>query len=225
MAFLFAAALLLCPSLLVPSAAAGDLAIRVGGGWALINVPPEPQASLILIPGGDGALGIKQDGTFSRLANNLLVRTRQDFLRHGLATLTVDQEVDVPEAILHMRKVASPVVVAAVSRGSLRVPSALAAKPDAVVLTSAFLAEVSAKIGNAALLPRTLVLHHRQDRCWTTPPDAVLPFQAWGGSRVSVVWFDGGRDEGHPCRGGSSHGLNGLDPQVVDSIARFVLGS
>src|SRR4051794_4852163 len=40
---------------LLANPAKADLAIFVGGDWALINIPANPRASLILIPGGDGA--------------------------------------------------------------------------------------------------------------------------------------------------------------------------
>jgi hypothetical protein len=202
-----------------------DQAVTVGGGLALLNKPAAPRASAILIPGGDGILNVRPDGTFSGLKGNQLVRTRKAYLAHGVATLTIDRGVNVAAAVAYMRKVASPVVVVATSRGTLRVPGALAGKPNGVVLTAGFLSEVQSQVGSAGALPRTLIVHHKQDGCRFTPPSAVGPFKAWGGAKVSVIWMEGGRDTGDPCQARSYHGFNGLDGRVVASVARFALSA
>ena len=62
-----------------------------------------------------------------------------------------------------MRKIASPVVVVGTSRGTLRVPQSFGAKPNGIVLTAGFLNEVRSQIGSAGALPRTLIVHHRND--------------------------------------------------------------
>jgi hypothetical protein len=54
-------ALLGAAFLLVPAAMA-DKAVTVGGGLALLNKPASPLASAVLIPGGDGDLGVRPDG-------------------------------------------------------------------------------------------------------------------------------------------------------------------
>ncbi len=196
--------------------------VTVGGARALLDKPSAPKGSLILIPGGDGVMGINLDGTFSSLGGNQLVRTRKAYVGYDLATLTVDRGVDIGAAIAFMKTVAQPVTVAATSRGSLRVPGALGAKPDALVLTSAFLAEVRTQTA-AASLPRTLVVHHRLDGCRHTPPSGVEPFLAWSKGRATVAWMDGGSDTGDPCQAKGYHGFHGLDSQVVATVARFAL--
>lgn len=201
-------------------AARADEAVSVGGGLALLNKPANANGSVILIPGGDGNLGIEPNGSFSRLKGNQLVRTRKDYLKHGVATLTVDKGVDVAQAVTYMRSVASPVVVVATSRGSLRVPAALNAKPDGLVLTAAFLADVQSRIAVSAL-PRTLVVHHRQDGCHHTPPSAVAPFVTWSNGKATAHWVEGGTDAGDPCQAKGYHGFGGQDGTVVATIARF----
>jgi hypothetical protein len=214
---------LLVGTVIASTPAMADQAVSVGGAMALLNKPASPRASIILIPGGDGRLGVRPDGSFSGLAGNQLVRTRKAYLAHGIATLTIDQGVSLPAAIAYMRKVASPVVVVATSRGTLRVPGALSGKPNGIVLTAGFLSEVQSQVGSAGALPRTLIVHHKQDGCRLTPPSAVAPFKAWGGAKVSVVWMAGGRDTGNPCLGRSYHGFNGLDGRVVSTVASFAL--
>ena len=215
--------LLLALGLVAAAPARAEEAVSIGGSYALLNKPAKAAAGVILIPGGDGYLGIRADGTFSSLGGNQLVRTRRAYVAHGVASLTVDRSVSLPEAIAYMRTIARRVVVVATSRGSLRVPSALGGKPDGVVLTSAFLGDVSARVGSPAALPRTLVIHHRQDGCRQTSPAAVAPFQAWGGSKVKVVWMEGGTNTGDVCAALAYHGFNGLDGRVVSTVAQFAL--
>jgi hypothetical protein len=203
--------------------AMADQAVQVGGALALLNKPGAARASVILIPGGDGVLGVRADGSFSSLGGNQLVRTRKSYVGHGIASLTIDAGVSVSEAVAYMRKVARPVVVVATSRGSLRVAGALGARPDGVVLTAAFLDEVKGQVGSPGALPPTLVVHHRKDACRVTPPSAVEPFKAWGGARIRVVWMDGGNDTGNPCQARAYHGFNGLDGRVVSTVAQFAL--
>lgn len=203
------------------SPALADQAVQLGSAYALLNAPAKPRASVILVPGGDGVLGVRPDGTFSRLGGNQLVRTRKAYAASGIASLTVDRGVNIGEAIKYMRGVARPVVVVATSRGSLRVAGALAAKPDGLVLTASFLESVKSAVGSAAALPRTLVVHHRGDGCRHTPPSAVEPFKAWGGNKVTVAWMTGGINSGDPCQARSYHGFNGLDAAVVATVAAF----
>jgi putative intracellular protease/amidase len=216
-------ALILGAVLLAPTNAVADQAVSVGGALALLNKPGAPRASVILIPGGDGALGVRPDGSFSGLAGNQLVRTRKNYLAHGVATLTIDSGVDVSAAVAHMRAIARPVVIVATSRGSLRVAGGLSAKPDGIVLTAAFLDEVKSHVGSPGALPPTLIVHHRQDGCRLTPPSAVEPFKAWGGSKVRVAWMEGGSNSGNPCQARAYHGFNGIDGRVVSTVAQFAL--
>jgi hypothetical protein len=215
------AAVLFAAMLLASSPANADQGVSVGGAMALLNKPAAPRASAILIPGGNGILGVRPDGSFSGLRGNQLVRTRKAYLAHGVATLTIDSGVNVAEAVNYMRKIASPVVVVATSRGTLRVQQSLGAKPNGIVLTAGFLDDVRSQIGSAGSLPRTLIVHHRKDGCRLTPPSGVAPFKAWGGGRVTVVWLDGGRSSGNPCQARSYHGFNGIDGRVGSTVASF----
>jgi hypothetical protein len=204
--------------------AAAEEAVPVGGALALLNKPKSVRAAVILIPGSDGNLRVRADGSFTRLKRNMVVRTRRAYLRYGVASLTIDIGVDPAAAVRYMRNITPTVVVVGTSRGTLRVPAALSAKPSGIVLTSGFLDAVRAAIGSPAALPPTLIVHHRHDHCHVTPPGAVDPFKAWGGAKVRVVWMNGGVNAGHSCRANAYHGFNGLDSKVVAVIARFVTG-
>jgi hypothetical protein len=196
-----------------------------GYGRALLGKPEAPRASIILVPGGDGVMGINPDGSFSRLRGNQLVRTRQAYVSRDIATLTIDRDADIAAAIAYMRKIATAVVLVGTSNGTRRIADAIAsgARPSAVVLTSGLLQTVQYTIGSPDRLPRTLVVHHRNDQCRGTPPFAVEPFKQWGGSKVTVVWLEGGPGGEPVCEARSYHGFQGIDGQVVSVVARFAL--
>lgn len=205
---------------------AAEQVVTIGGGRALLHKPAGARAGIILVAGGDGNLGIGADGQIYRLRGNQLVRTRGMYRAAGLAVLTVDIGVDLGAAVQYMRGIVRTVTLVGTSRGTVRVAQAVAAgaRPDTVVFTAGMMQQVQGILGSPGSLPRTLVVHHRNDGCRVTPPDAVEPFKQWGGSRVRVVWMTGGRDEGDPCQAGGHHGFSGLDGRVVGIVAGFAKG-
>ena len=214
-------------------AARADETVTVGGAQALLLKPRgAPVGSLILLAGGDGYLGIGPQGSFTRLEGNQLVRTRAAYAARGFAVLVPDHGVDLSAAVAFMAKIKRPVTVVGTSRGTQRAAEGLAqgAQPDALVLTSGFLSpqsgqgvhrSVIALMGSPARLPRTLVIHHRQDGCRFTLPSGVEPFVKWSGGKARVTWLDGGSSMGDPCKARAYHGFNGLDAQVVSAVAAF----
>jgi hypothetical protein len=130
-----------------------------------------------------------------------------------------------------MAKIKRPVTVIGTSRGTLRAALGIAAgaRPDALVLTSGFLTPASGKpsenvatiLGTPDRLPKTLVIHHRNDGCKFTQPAGVAPFIKWAAGKARIVWLDGGGTQGDPCQARSHHGFEGLDDQVVNLAAQF----
>ena len=210
--------------------ACADETVGIGGSQAVLLKPPAPRASVILMPGGDGRIDAGPGGSIGRLKGNQLVRTRNAYRARGLAVLVVDADVDLKAAVDTMRAIKAPVTVIGTSRGTLRAARGIAAgaRPDALVLTSGFLSRdsgsgenVESILGSPSRLPRTLVIHHRQDGCRFTQPAGVAPFIKWASGRARVVWIDGGVSVGNPCRARAHHGFNGNDGRVVALAARF----
>ena len=200
----------------VAFAAAGFAAetVKVGGADARLEVPSDPKASLILVPGRGGLSD-----------RDPLQRASERYVERGFAVLSVDKKTKIGAAIKYMAGVAKPVAVAAVSAGTRRVAQAIAKgrfRSERLVLVSGDLKQVREKIGQARRLPTTLVIHHRNDACDKTSPGQVAAFQSWGGDKVTVRWMEGGRNAGDPCGPGAYHGLAGLDDQVVAAIADFI---
>lgn len=204
--------------------------VTAGGVSAVLLLPAKPVASLILLTGGPGRVGIDEYGGVTSGGGNQLVRTRDAYAAKGFAVLVPDVGFDLSALVTTMAAIKRPVTVVGTSRGTQRAAKGLAAgaKPDRLVLTSGFLAPASGPddtvmsiLGDPSRLPPTLVVHHRSDGCRVTRPEGVEPFKQWAGSRVTVRWLDGGTSEGNPCEAFAHHGFNGLDGAVVSAVAGF----
>ncbi|MDA1101468.1 MAG: hypothetical protein O2967_21095 [Proteobacteria bacterium] len=201
---------------ILPFATAGVAAesLSVGGADARLDQLPGPRASLILIP---GAGGLSQ--------NDPLQRASGKYAEKGFAVLSVDKTTQIRAAMRHMAGIAKPVYVAGVSAGVRKIGNMVAGgkfKTQGLVLVSGNLQAVREKVGQPGKLPRTLVVHHRNDGCTATSPDQVAKFKKWAGDKVTVRWLEGGDNDGDPCGPRSYHGLAGLDDAVVDAIADFL---
>jgi hypothetical protein len=225
---------LLCTAAMLAGVVCGsalaDETVSIGGSRAVLIKPNAPRASVILLPGGDGAINAGANGDIHGLNFNQLVRTRHAYAARGLAVLVADANTPLGAAVQYMAAIKRPVTVIGTSRGTLRAAEGIAggARPDALVLTSGFLSAESGSgqnvmsiLGSPAALPRTLVIHHTQDSCRSTLPAGVDPFVKWSAGRARVVWVSGGISEGDPCEAQAHHGFNGQDGQVVGIAAGF----
>ena len=219
-----------CLLALLTGTARGDETVTVGGSRAVLIRHGAPRASVILMPGGSGAINAGDHGEIRSLTGNQLVRTRQAYANRGLAVLVVDAGVNLAAAVQYMAAIKRPVTVVATSRGTIRAAQGIAggARPDALVLTSGFLTagsgpgeNVASILGSPAALPRTLVIHHRDDGCRFTMPAGVRPFLQWAQGKARVAWLSGGANVGDPCEAMAHHGFNGIDGQVVGLAAGF----
>lgn len=216
--------------LVAATSALADETVTVGGSRAVLIKPASPKASVILMPGGNGAIHAGDHGDIYALKGNQLVRTREAYAARGLAVLVADAGTDLKSAVNYMAAIKRPVTVIATSRGTQRAAEGIAAgaRPDALVLTSGFLSpesgasrSVMSILGSPSLLPRTLVIHHRQDSCKFTQPAGVDPFIKWSAGKARVSWVSGGDEQGDPCEAFGHHGFNGLDSQVVGLASAF----
>ena len=146
-----------------------------------------------------------------------------------------DHATDV-KAVMAWLKQKSPVPVWLVgtSRGTQSaayVATELAADggPDGLVLTATVLDDPKGRPVPAMAIEKlripVLVVHHEQDACRVTLP-ADLPRlmeKLAANPRKDLVTFRGGVDQGHPCEARAYHGFNGLETEVVQRIAAWML--
>ena len=206
--------------------------VDIGGVKNILVRAEHPKGSILLLTGGDGRLNVMTGARFTDGADNVLIRNRDALVNGGYDVLLVELGTNLAVAADYMARLKRPVVVVATSKGTQRAAEGLAqgAKADKLVLSSGFLSEASGPadsvislLKSPALLPQTLVIHHRDDRCRWTNPAGVMPFQAWAGGRVEVIWMSGGNDDHeNPCRFSSHHGFAGQDKTFVSKILEFV---
>ena len=217
-------------SVFVIAPAQADETVSIGGSRAVLIKPKAVHASVILMPGGNGMINPGENGAIGGLKGNQLVRTRHAYAARGLAVLVVNADVNLASAVQYMAAIKRPVTVIATSRGTQRAAQGIAggARPDALVLTSGFLSpesgsgqNVESILGSPSALPRTLVIHHRDDACKYTLPAGVEPFIKWSAGRARVRWVSGGGNQGDACQAFAHHGFNGLDGQIVGMACGF----
>jgi hypothetical protein len=214
-----------------PIAVKGGETVSIGGVNNILIRHPAARGSIILLTGGDGMLKVTSDGRFSAGETNVLIRNRDAFAAPGFNVLLVDKGTNLAAAIEAMATLKRPVAVVATSSGTLRAAEGLVkgAKPDRLVFTSGLLTEASGSpknvagiLKNPALLPRTLVVHHRDDGCRLSKPAGAKAFVAWAGKPAELVWISGGVTEGNPCKASAHHGFYGQDTELVSVIVRFL---
>lgn len=106
--------------------------------------------------------------------------------------------------------------------------------PDGVVLSASVLVEHRRDRRDRPLLAMplarirvpVLVVHHEQDACRVCPfaDVSALMVQLTNAPRRQLLAFTGGISEGDPCEAFAHHGFNGIEADVVQQIAAWLLG-
>ena len=158
--------------------------------------------------------------------------------RQGLVGFrqTRDHVTDIKAVIAWLRQETKlPVWLVGTSRGTqsaayiaIQLPPD-AGGPDGVVLTSSMLLDKREwPVPNMSLdrisVP-VLVVHHKQDGCRATLASDLsrLTNQLKHLKRTETLLFEGGKDEGDACEAFAHHGYNGIEADVVEKIAEWIL--
>src|ERR1035437_11196750 len=96
---------------LVSGPAFADETVSIGGSRAVLIKPKAPRASVILMPGGNGAINAGDNGDIHGLKFNQLVATRQGYAARGLAVLVVDAGTPLDGAVQYMAAIKRLVTV------------------------------------------------------------------------------------------------------------------
>lgn len=160
----------------------------------LVQAPPQPRASVLLLPGGHGGLRIHPNGSMQWGDGNFLVRSRQLFVDQGLRAVVVDAPSDrqrppfleplrqSPDHAADLKAVIAwlrtqgpgPVWLVGTSRGTQSaafVATQLTGPegPDGVVLTSSILKDERSRplpqMPLSKIRVPVLVVHHEDDAC------------------------------------------------------------
>lgn len=213
---------------------------------ALYVAPPRPRATLVMLPGGDGEVGVQRNGNLHQ-DHNFVVRTREAWTGRGYAVLIPDsiaqaslrgvrssrgyrQIVDKLVAYAHARADA-PIFLVGTSQGTIAaVNGAAHALPhslsglvltEAVSLPGRLSTETVFDADPQSVDVPTLIVANRDDSCNVAPP-GMAPRIAAALSRspeVRVMLVEGGiQRSAKPCGSLSPHGYFGIEEKVVGGI-------
>jgi pimeloyl-ACP methyl ester carboxylesterase len=220
--------------------------------FLLVRPAGRPVAGVLLFAGGHGALNLHAPRM--GLAGNFLVRNRGRFAAQGLLVAAVDTPSDRPDGLDGFRTTAAhaedvraviealrtegagPVWLVGTSMGTVSAANAAArlagaGGPDGLVLTSTVTRqgrERPESVGDVRLkdirVP-TLIVHHRDDACRSTPyadVPSLLRDLTSAPHREVLTFTGGGPPQSGPCEARAAHGYLGLDADVVAAIAKWI---
>ena len=101
--------------------------------------------------------------------------------------------------------------------------------PDGIVLTATILADRRSRPVPDMPLEKVripvLVVHHEQDACRVTLMSDMprLMERLVANPRKELMTFTGGVNLGDPCEGRAYHGFNGIEREVVEKIAAWIV--
>lgn len=168
---------------------------------------------VILMPGAGGPV-----------SSDFVMRNREKLRQAGFDT----KVITVPRAAANAANVHGDrrkVFLIGVDRGASRVTAALAlgAQVDAAVMLSGDYREAMQTLMSPALLPETLVVHHKSDRCGQTPPSQASAFASWSHGKAKIAWMSmSGMPDRSPCGPFGAHGFYFNDAEPVSAIIRFL---
>ncbi len=221
--------------------------VRVGY-WMMER--PAAAATLVLLPGGAGAIGMRDGAPQSQ---NFLVRSRDSFADAGYNVAVVGRpsdrvEMDAvfragDENVADLRAVIAklrsqygkPVWLVGTSLGTLSA-AAVAAAPNpppiaGIVLTSSVTGVNRAvrtsvpQLDLAAIHVPVLVMHHKRDECTVCDPRQarrIVDALANAPAKKLLLVEGGAGAAGNPCEALHWHGYVGMEAEAVAAIVDFV---
>jgi predicted esterase len=118
-----------------------------------------------------------------------------------------------------------PVWLVGTSRGTLSAAAAglhLGKAVDGIVLTATMADVIDLSIDRFEV--PVLMVHHERDGCRETYfREARSTAAKLKAPRKELVTVSGGSSEGKPCQAMAYHGFNGIESEVVQRIARWIL--
>lgn len=215
----------------------------------LLLKPNEPEAAVVLFPGGSGRIEINEYGNIRR-GGNPLVRSRNDFKLDGMLVAVMDTPddrntlagfrfterhmLDIKGVIAYLREGYDvPVWLIGHSRGTVSAAMAAGALgdegPDGIVLAASLTrrshGESVYRADTDGVRVPVLVVHHRQDACHVTPytgaADLVDAFPNAPATELITI-EGGGPTRGPACEPFHYHGFVGQESQTMRAITDWI---
>jgi len=218
---------------------------------ALLVVPPQPKAVIIMLPGGAGDVGLTLNGDI-RHDTNFVIRTRKLWIARGYAVLipdTIDRanlrglrsssryERVIGRLVTFADDaVAAPVFLLGTSQGAIAAMNGAARAPQGSLAGLILTEAVSVQGGSHETVfdaaPEdvripALVVANRDDKCRVAPPDMASKIAAamHKSPDVKVITVSGGTVlSARDCDSLSPHGYYGIEDRVVGVISDWIEG-
>src|SRR5712671_2908469 len=202
------------------------------------------KATVLLFPGGGGVLNLQPDGTTAN--QHTFVRSKDLWQQYGINAVLVDSHEELGNTKSHSRrsrdhqtriaevatfyksKFAHPIWLFGHSMGTTSVTeyaNQQKGKPagiDGIIVAGT---NNTAALDSDVTLP-TLAIHHKWDGCRFDPvsnSESVVRSRQ-NTVRTKLVLMDGGSNAGDSCGAQSFHGFLGLEKELVEAAANFILG-
>ena len=230
-----------------------SLNIRPKASLDLVLIhPTQPIATLVLMPGGPGKVGISGINIANRI--DFVTLTAEMFVAQQIAIAVIDTPSDHPDGLTPRyrqtktheaelttiverlkKETGLPIWVLGISRSTLSAMHAAINIEDdisgLVLLSSITNIPTGSGATNLTNLNLdqvsipTLVIAHKKDSCQGTPPRGAT--EILGSLKKSpnamVKFFQGGFESGYnPCLPGTYHTFNGIQDKVAKLIAEFI---
>lgn len=215
----------------------------------LWTAPPHPRATIVMLPGGTGNIGIERGGGLRR-GHNFVVRTRALWNARGYAVLIPDTVsgrslrgarsalgyADVVADLVRFAhaQAGTPVFLLGTSQGAIAAMNGAAHAAPASIRGLVLSESVSVMGGSGETVfdadpdkvrAPALVVANRDDRCPVAPPANAPKIAAamTASPDVRVLFVAGGHAHGDdPCASLSAHGYYGIEAKVVGDIADWM---
>jgi alpha-beta hydrolase superfamily lysophospholipase len=210
---------------------------------------PDAKATIVLLPGGEGGIGMKAGTPHSQ---NFLVRSRDFFADAGYNVAIVgkpsDKEAldprfragdehmaDLRAVTEKLAKLGKPVWLVGTSLGSISAAAAASTRPPmpiaGIALTSSVTSTSTATPFSVLMLPLAevhvpaLVMHHKYDRCPVCEPGQayrIVDALVNAPARKLLLVSGGGMPQGPACEALHNHGYIGMEKEAVDDVTAFI---
>ncbi len=207
---------------------------------------PEPKAIVLLFPGGGGRMKLQDDGSTNN--HHTFVRALDQWSQYHIDAVLVDtpydlgdlQRGDLRDRSDHLERVAE---VAAYYKDKYRLPIwifghsmgtstatnfANSLDKNSHLISGIIIAGTvrTASVSDDVSLP-ILALHHVQDSCGGTPPDASARIIKGRPPKfiAQLEMIEGGTSQGDECQSFAYHGFNQTEPELIRRAAKFILGN
>ncbi|HEY2629125.1 MAG TPA: alpha/beta hydrolase [Usitatibacter sp.] len=210
---------------------------------------PDAKATIVLLPGGEGGIGMKEGTPHSQ---NFLVRSRDFFADAGYNVAVVgkpsDKEAldprfrasdehmaDLRAITEKLAKLGKPVWLVGTSLGTISAAAAASTQPPmpiaGIVLSSSVTSASSTAPFSVPMLPLAnvrvpaLVMHHKYDRCPLCQPGQAYRIEEAlvnAPAKKLLLVSGGGMPQGPVCEALHNHGYIGMEKEAVGYITAFI---